>query len=135
MRHTTVQIKINQSIVYAHDGTKDRWQWQGTGQLWDLNTYFKLAYQGPHGLQEIKVDKQTPAYATIHQGQTRLAFNIAQTTECLYPTPQGTWELQVVTQDLTWQQEANSGQVRLTYELYLGQEKLGNYDFQLIYED
>ena len=143
MRRINTPLMVEQQIVYADTGEIDRFNQQTTAVLLELTSFFSLTYQDQEGQSVCVKVADDPAkegwQVEIKRPDYVLRFNPDAPTATFYQTPQGLWELSVVTQRIDWQFEpgetphTTKKTLLIDYQLKKAQELLGNYRFRLIY--
>lgn len=143
MRRETIKITTLQTIHYEGAQTTEQYDYQTEAVLLELESYHKLTYQDEQGNTiewKWQPDYDPSTTVIMKQSGYQLYFNPQQTTETLYQTPQGYWQLAVTTHTCRWQFGVGSSpktsryQLDIAYELHREKEKLGDYRFRLIFE-
>lgn len=143
MRRETVKITTLQTIHYDGAQTTEQYDYQAEAILLELESYHKLTYQDEQGNTlewKWQPDYDPSSTVVMKQAGYQLHFNPQLATETLYQTPQGYWQLSVITKQCRWQFSpgTQSGlsryQLDIAYELHREEEKLGDYRFRLIFE-
>lgn len=137
MNKQAVNLLIKQEINYHPQG-KDHFDFEGEGNYYQLSTYDKLTYTDHQGdAIEVKWQYDTSDQAIqqleIRQPQGTLTFSSDQATHNPYNTPQGAWDLIIETANMQFVAEKQKYHLHLKYQMRLHQEKVGDYDFQLIF--
>ena len=142
MRRETINLIVEQQIVYGDTKEVDRYEHQTEGILLELQTFSKITYQDARK-QEVSVKwsemSETDEWEIeIVQPSYTLKFRLDEATSTFYQTPQGFWELTVITKNIQFSfgqltPTTNSRELLLDYDLYKEKELLGNYRFRLIY--
>ena len=106
--------------------------WENAVQEWeivdceedeDLSVTFKIARDG--------------SVTVIRRGDhsSRMRFNAEKNTSMRYHIPQGNMLIDIDTKhvEIEYQNQPFSGKVNISYDLYSGQQLIGNYDLQLYF--
>ena len=137
MKKQAVYLDINQTIRYYPQG-EDAFSFKASGHHYHLATYDKVVYQDPQGHKiEVKwiLDEVTDQVLRleIRQPQGDMVFDTQTATINTYDTPQGTWPLEIETHSLQQLQWDDKTLIKVHYTMSVAQQKLGDYDFQLIF--
>ena len=142
MRREQIKVEVIQQIRYADSQELEEYRHQTPAILLELQSYSKITYQDANQQTvEVKwsVDSEDTVQVEITQPDYRLTFHPTKETATFYQTPQGLWELQVLTKQIQWHfapdESGKAKQQGLTidYQLKKSEEILGNYRFRLIY--
>lgn len=108
-----VQVNGNYYIQFVIESEEDE----------DLSVTFKIARDG--------------SVTVIRRGDhsSRMRFNAEKNTSMRYHIPQGNMLIDIDTKhvEIEYQNQPFSGKVNISYDLYSGQQLIGNYDLQLYF--
>lgn len=137
MNKQAIKLSVNQIINYHPQG-QDHFNIEAKGNYIQLSTYDKITYTD-HQDDDIEIKWQYSPnrydiqQLEIRQSQGTLVFSQNTSTHNPYVTAQGTWDLIIETKTMQLKEVDNKSYLQLTYLMRLGEEKLGDYDFQLIF--
>lgn len=131
------QAEIKMQSIQTSDGEVSRYNVNEMGQLVYVNGSYYLRFN--HEDEEagetinttIKFDEEdnvTIIRAGSHQ--TRMRFDVEKKTTMRYPTPAGTFLIDIDTRrvELQYKNRPFSGQIKLEYQLTTEGQTLGNYN-------
>lgn len=135
-----VSAKIEMRTTVSQGDSTESFVFNEVGKVVYMNGSYYIKYQETYDKIEIpvtfKIDA-TGGVTLIRRGETttRMKFGQGERFETSYQTPQGLISLETVTRQLqiSYREEPFSGKLQLEYDLYLGQEKLGEHKLQLLF--
>lgn len=132
--------RIQMEMIISQGGATENYVFDETGKVVQMNGAYYVRYQETYDNVEIPVTVKLDAAGVvtiIRRGETttRLRFDKGERYETHYQTPQGLIVMETVTRQLqiSYTEQPFSGRLQLEYDLYLGQEKLGEYKLQLLF--
>lgn len=134
MQRKPIQIDVSQHIKYRQQKEADAYEQVLEGTLTSLSSYKRIDYRDSQGVDiqvkwgQVTSEASTP-YVEIKQPHATMRFQKGQTTYAPYPTPQGVWQLEIVTEDIIIQ----DGRVELYYYINAQEHILADYHFRLLY--
>ncbi|MGX7419819.1 DUF1934 domain-containing protein [Carnobacterium gallinarum] len=133
-------VKIHLTTQVSQYGTPEQHVFDVMGQMVQMGSGLYLRYIEIEEGQEIPVTIKVEADGTltlIRAGatRTRLRFGMGERYVTNYTTPQGVIALETVTHKMqvSLKEKPFSGEIDINYDLYLGEEKLGEYKLQLLF--
>ncbi len=133
-----IPAEIKMQTVLVQDGEVEKHLFEEKGRLLHMNGSYYIRYEETSGETPVPVIvKVTPdgKVSLIRQGETttRLRFDIDKRTQSGYQVPTGMIQIQIETTDLkiSYYDRPFSGRVFVDYALYLGEQKLGEYQIRL----
>ncbi len=132
--------KVEMRTTVSQGGSTESFVFNEIGKVVYMNGSYYIRYQETYDGVEIpvtfKIDA-TGGVTLIRRGETttRMKFGQDERFETSYQTAQGLILLETVTRQLqvSYREEPFSGELQLEYDLYLGQEKLGEHKLQLLF--
>lgn len=132
--------KVEMRTTVSQGGSTESFVFNEIGKVIYMNGSYYIRYQETYDGVEIpvtfKIDA-TGGVTLIRRGETttRMKFGQDERFETSYQTAQGLILLETVTRQLqvSYREEPFSGELQLEYDLYLGQEKLGEHKLQLLF--
>lgn len=131
------QAEIKMQSIQTTDGEVSRYSVNEMGQLVQVNGSYYLRFNqedeeaGETIKTTIKFDEEDNV-TIIRAGneQTRMRFDLEKKTTMRYPTPAGTFLIDIDTRhiELQYKNRPFSGQIKLDYQLTTQDQILGNYN-------
>lgn len=132
--------KVEVKTTVSQGGSTENFAFNEIGKVVYMNGSYYIRYQETYDDREIPVTFKfdaTGGVTLIRRGETttRMKFEQGERFETSYQTPQGLITMETVTRQLqiSYHQEPFSGKLQLAYDLYLGQEKLGEHKLELLF--
>lgn len=132
--------KVEVETTISQGGSTERFVFNQMGKVVYMNGSYYIRYQEAYDEVEVPVTfklEPTGGVTLIRRGETttRMRFEQGERFETSYQTPQGLITMQTVTRQLqvSYKQDPFSGELQLEYDLYLGQEKLGEHKLRLLF--
>ena len=129
-------IKITIKTLQQQDGQLNKYQQEFSGRLAKVKENTYLRYEEDQNLiVTFKVDEKG-IWLTRNglQMKLRLYFDEAKHYETNYQTPFGAIKLTCQTQKVLFEEENAKGQLAVDYQLFSGEELLGEYNIRLQFE-
>lgn len=129
-------IKITIKTLQQQDGQLNKYQQEFSGRLAKVKENTYLRYEEDQNLTvTFKVDEKG-IWLTRKGSQMklRLYFDEAKHYETNYQTPFGAINLTCQTQKVLFEEENAKGQLAVDYQLFSGEELLGEYKIRLQFE-
>ena len=129
-------IKITIKTLQQQDGQLNKYQQEFSGRLAKVKENTYLRYEEDQNLiVTFKVDEKG-IWLTRNGSQMklRLYFDEAKHYETNYQTPFGAINLTCQTQKVLFEEENAKGQLAVDYQLFSGEELLGEYKIRLQFE-
>lgn len=138
MERREISLHVKQWVQHESSDERELFEVKTKGELVELSTFSRITYTDNNDVKiELKWRAQHNGEANIleiKQPAHSMFFDLSQNTLTPYHTPQGVWQLEIVTKQMSWQSLVDGHQLDLAYEIKHEQEMLGKYDFQLIYK-
>lgn len=139
MQRRAGQLDLDQTIRYISEDTVDTFHLEAEAELIELKNYSRIAYLDDEGNQVVLKWQQDgadgPMYLEMRQPQYTMVFHPDNMFNAHYPTPQGVWELEVDTHNLSITQLSKEQiKIEIDYQIIMNAEPLANYQFRLIYQ-
>lgn len=132
-----VALRIKQTVDYTNMQNADTWELASVGELVQLNSYTRLKYLDKDGVEITVKWRKNHLYdgysVAIEQPHYVLHFNPYETTYTQYTTPQGDWQLTVLTHDITLEENEEETKLLIKYQIIMQNNLVGEYQFQLKY--
>ncbi|WP_034553048.1 DUF1934 domain-containing protein [Carnobacterium funditum] len=132
--------KVEIKTTVSQGGSTESFVFNEMGKVVYMNGSYYIRYQETYDEIEIPVTFKldaTGAVTLIRRGETttRMRFEQGERYKTSYQTPQGVITMETVTHELqiSYREQPFSGELQLEYDLYLGQEKLGEHKLQLLF--
>ncbi|SEL11972.1 Uncharacterized beta-barrel protein YwiB, DUF1934 family [Carnobacterium iners] len=132
--------KVEVETTVSQGGSTESFVFSQMGKVVYRNGSYYIRYQEAYDEIEIPVTFKLEAaggVTLIRRGETttRMRFEQGERFETSYQTPQGLIIMETATRQLqvSFRQEPFSGELQLEYDLYLGQEKLGEHKLRLLF--
>lgn len=130
--------EIKMETVLKQEGTVERHLFEEMGKVLHMNGSHYIRYEETHDNKTIPVTIKITAdgiVSLIRRGETttRLRFDANEWTETNYQVATGILIVRVKTEELMVQYSEHpfSGELSINYGLYIGEEKLGDYQMRL----
>lgn len=131
--------KIQVQTTITQNKQTDSFVFDEKGKVVQMGSSYYIRYEEKYNGQEnIPVTFKIEAdgvVTLIRRGEltTHLKFEQGKSYETLYRTPQGNMYVDTVTRELriSYRDNPFSGRVQVTYDLFVGKEKLGEYKLEL----
>lgn len=132
-----VALRIKQTVNYTNMQDADTWELTSVGELIQLKSYTRLKYLDKDGVEITIKWKKNHLYegysVSIEQPHYVLHFNPYETTYTHYATPQGNWQLTVLTHEIILEEGKQETKLLINYQMLTQNNLLGEYQFQLKY--
>lgn len=132
--------EIRMETLLIQQGEMEQHLFEEKGKVLYMNDSYYIRYEEHTEGTTIPVTVKVGAdgvVSVIRRGEitTRLRFDIDQWTQSNYPLPTGTIPIRIKTTDLkiSYYDRPLAGRVAVDYSLYVGEEKLGDYQLRLRY--
>lgn len=133
-----IPVEITMETVLKQQGSTERHLFEEMGKLIYMNDSHYIRYEETYDQQTVPVTVKLAAdgvVSLIRRGDTttRLRFDADEWTQTNYHLPQGILPVRVSTTQLevSYYDQPFSGKVAVNYSLYVGEEKLGDYQLRL----
>lgn len=131
--HVKRRVQVKQAINYFPQG-QDHFSYQAEADHYTLTSFEKLVFKDFNQV-DLQLKWWPPGHdmfgrLELSQASGSLVFDLRQRTHNAYHSPQGIWDLEIETDKLEIGQE-----IIIHYRLFLANQCLGSYDFQLIFKD
>lgn len=133
-------VKIHLETQVTQYAEPEKQVFDVMGQMVQMGSGLYLRYIEVEGDIEIPVTIKVEADGTITliragETRTRLRFGKGERYVTNYNTPQGVVALETMTNKMqvSLRDQPFSGEIEIHYDLYLGEEKLGEYKLQLLF--
>lgn len=130
--------EIQMETLLMQNNEVERHVFEEMGKVLYLNDCYYIRYEESYEDHSVPVTVKLSAdgiVSVIRRGETttRLRFDVDQWTETNYRLPTGILPIQVRTKELkiSYYDRPFAGRVVVQYGLYLGEEKLGDYQMRL----
>lgn len=129
------QVTLHLQTEVTQDGKTDHHQFKGEATFVKMAHSYYLRYEEEAGtMVTLKVtEEQQVTIMRKGQTETKLRFDLATAYPSEFLTPQGKFQLETTTQDISIfiDEMVPKGDIQVDYQLFMGEEKLGDYKLQL----
>ncbi|MGY3778472.1 DUF1934 domain-containing protein [Isobaculum melis] len=129
------QVTLQLQTEVTQDGKTDYHQFKGVATFVKMAHSYYLRYEEEVGtMVTLKVtDESQVTILRKGQTETKLRFDLATAYPSEFVTPQGKFQLETTTQEMSVliDEALPKGEIQVIYQLFMGEEKLGDYKLQL----